>query len=721
MKFDIITIGDFRFPGGTSTAIAAETAILAKAGYRVGLISTAGPVLKFPHPIHSEIRQVLDDGHATLIAADQPVECALCLLHHPQVFGQWPHKNWQVKAAQTLLVVHHPLRDSTGKRFYDWQQIDTTVSDMFGPVNWAPVGPKVRQQFAGMDAPNLHPQDWTNVIEPEKWQVPRAGFMSAQPVIGRHSRPDILKWPDTKKAFLQVYPDDPHFDVKLMGYGDKLAELVGKTPDNWQILPFNGMKPREFLASIDFFVYYHHPHWVEAYGRSILEAMASGAVPVLHPHFRPLFGEGAIYAVPEMAQQAIRNLHKSPKLFLAQSARGIAVAKDIAGPQVLISRVQKLIGAPVRKREHVSKPVQKPKVMFFTSNGVGMGHLTRSLAVARRLPNIVEPVFLTLSKAFGLVEEAGIHAEYLPFHKVTKTNNDEWNNHLSHEIHAAISFHQPDVFVFDGNVPYSGLLAALDKFPAIWRVWMRRGMWAPGAGANHIGREKKFHAVIEPGEIAGKWDRGLTISHRDKTYGVGPIRLLEPDEILGRAAARREIGLSKNGTAVLVQLGSGNNFDMGKMRDFVLEKLLATPDVSVVWADWLIGDQTVDLPDQVIRLQQFPLSKLFKAFDFSIGAVGYNSYHEVLHTGLPTLFVPNQNPQQDEQHLRAKYAALKGMARMAYSDDLNAANAGLNDLLDTEIRKEMTHQCILHQQNNGAVEAARYLAEMALTRRQIQR
>jgi len=505
-----------------------------------------------------------------------------------------------------------------------------------------------------------------------------------------------------------------------MGFGGALNDVVGDIPTNWQVTPFNHTPPSKFLATIDFFVYYHHPDWVEAYGRSIIEAMAAGCVPVLHPRFRDLFGDGAIYALPANVLQTVQHLHQSPNRFIAQSTRSTAVAEEIAGPKILLERVANLIGGPKRRREtQTARLIKKPKIMFFTSNGVGMGHLTRSLAVARRLPDTVEPVFLTLSKAFDLVRQEGIHAEYLPFHKSTCTEINVWNSHLRREVQAAIAFHRPDVFVFDGNVPYFGMLDALENFPALWRVWMRRGMWAPGSGQIEISRQGKFHAVIEPADIAGNWDRGLTQSNRDKTYPVAPIRYLRDSEILGRAAARRELGLAAKGVAVLLQLGSGNNFDLTRIRNHILDRLLAEPDLQVVCADWLIGDQISDLPEKVIRIQKFPLSKLFKAFDFSVGAVGYNSFHEVIHAELPTLFIPNQNPQQDEQHLRAKYATLKGMAKYALSGDPYRADAALDDLLNPDMRTEMRAACAKETRANGANEAARYLSEMALTRRQI--
>ena len=47
------------------------------------------------------------------------------------------------------------------------------------------------------------------------------------------------------------------------------------------------------------------------------------------------------------------------------------------------------------------------RILFTTSNGTGLGHLTRSMAIARRLGDEVEPLFLTLSAAAPVVERMG--------------------------------------------------------------------------------------------------------------------------------------------------------------------------------------------------------------------------------------------------------------------------------------------------------------------------
>ena len=82
-------------------------------------------------------------------------------------------------------------------------------------------------------------------------------------------------------------------------------------------------------------------------------------------------------------------------------------------------------------------------------NGVGMGHLTRLLAVARRLPGSVEPIFLTMSQAVEVVERYGFHAEYLPYHAYYGGDPDYWNRGLLARLQTMVGFYDPRVILFD--------------------------------------------------------------------------------------------------------------------------------------------------------------------------------------------------------------------------------------------------------------------------------
>lgn len=717
--YDIVLLSDFRFPGGTSSAIAEEIKANAAAGYRVGLIHLEAPNLTFPFPINAKIRTLIDQRSAELVEPDERVNARLALVHNPYVMSHLPLRPLQVCAEQRLLVVQHPPFAGDGTPAYDLGRVRLHAEDaLAGEVLWAPVGPLVRAQFDRIaDAPKLTPQDWYNVVDPALWSNGRKP--SNRPVIGRHSRPDRRKWPDTREETLAAYPDDPRFAIKVLGAAPFLVDLLGGYPRNWMAWRFGTFPPEHFLSTIDFFVYYHSHQWVEAFGCTIAEAMASKAVVILPPHFEVLFGDAACYVPPSGVAEQVLNLHADRAAYYRQAERGRELVEAKFSPAAHVRRVEQLIGAP--RAPHVavgrtpftvpSAPRASRRVLFIASNGIGMGHLTRLLAIARRCPPSLQPIFATMSQGLRVVHEMGFLAEYLPDHRYLECDIYQWNKYLCQEIDELISFYDASVVVFDCNCPYQGLIDAIGHNPAVWFLWCRRGMWRRGAGAKFIERERFFDAVLEPRDLAGAFDAGLTAQSRARTRIVDPIVLLDQREILPRAVARRELGLDLEKPAVLIQLGSGNNYDYESVRRLVLRELAGRKNLQVVVAEWLMSNQSPDVPPRVLRLRRFPLARWFGAFDAAISAVGYNSYHELIFAGVPTLFIPNENPLQDDQLGRARYADRHGLGFCLRAQEVYRLKAVLNRLLDPAEQASIRARCAALGMTNGAAEAALMVSE----------
>ena len=521
---------------------------------------------------------------------------------------------------------------------------------------------------------------------------------------------------------------------------------MGAYPRNWQVYGFNAMPAERFLGTIDFFVYFHHPRWVEAFGRTIIEAMASGALVILAPQFRALFEDAAIYAQPHEAPDLVQSYRASPQRFREQIERGWSAVRARFSHAAYLRRLRALIGPPAPATASVPAasldppgptiasepqalvdspaPTGRPaiaraplRVLLVSSNGVGVGHLTRMLAIARRCPAPLEPVFLTFSQAVRVVREQGFLAEYLPFHTYLRCDIGRWNEFLREELGELISFYDPRVLVFDGHVPYGGLLGALGDHPQVISIWCRRGMWGAGKGAETIQREGQFDAVIEPGDLAQAFDRGLTTQHRERTRPVGPIRLLDPCDMLGRDEARRALNLRPDGLAALVLLGAGNNYDYAPVRKVVLGRLERAGNVQIVAAEWLIAAQPAALPEQITRLADYPISRYLAAFDLAVSAVGYNSFHELLFAAVPTIFVPNENPQQDDQLARAAFAEFQGLGLCVRRGAVYRLGPAIDRLLDPEVRASIRARCATLAAPNGALEAARIIEEMAYARR----
>jgi Glycosyltransferase family 28 C-terminal domain len=326
-------------------------------------------------------------------------------------------------------------------------------------------------------------------------------------------------------------------------------------------------------------------------------------------------------------------------------------------------------------------------------------------------------VFLTLSQAIRIVREQGLLAEYLPYHRLLDCDIQQWNLCLREEIGELIGFYDPPVLVFDGNVPYQGLIDALRDHPDVWSVWCRRGMWKPGRGKEAVAREGHFDAVVEPRDLAGRLDRGLTAQNRSRTRVVDPIRLLDAGDLLSRRQARRALGIGSGRPAVLLQLGSGNNYDYTALRRSALALLEERYDADVSMAEWPIAERPPELPEGVRAISAFPLSRYLRAFDLVISAVGYNSFHELLLAGVPTIFVPNEHPQQDDQLARALFVEHHDLGACVRVREVYRLSACIERLLAPGERRRIARRCAALERSNGAVEMARLIEEMAYSRK----
>ena len=113
-RYDVAVLADLRFPGGTSAALAEELKAAAAGGYRTAILPLKGPVLRRPHPMHPEIAALIAAGSAELVDPVEEVECGLLLVHHPQLLTHAPQAPLRLRAAERLIVAHHPPFDAEG-------------------------------------------------------------------------------------------------------------------------------------------------------------------------------------------------------------------------------------------------------------------------------------------------------------------------------------------------------------------------------------------------------------------------------------------------------------------------------------------------------------------------------------------------------------------------------------------------------------------------------
>jgi hypothetical protein len=353
--FDVINLTDCRLPGGTSASVGEEIRAQSSAGFRTGLLHVPSRLTEPGHPFSEHLASCIDEGLAELIVGHRSdLEAKLLVIRHPSVFAEIPDDLPRVSADRQLMVANQTPTDRSGRhRFYEPTTVAANLERAFGEeVLWAPIGPEVRDSLAGRTGGlPLADEDWVNVIDVPSWAADRSRPAGHQPIIGRHGRDSWQKWPDNSRDLLAAYPASARVDVRILGGSETAERIIGGRPDNWEVLPFGSVPPRRFLAEIDFFVYFPHPDWVEAFGRTILEALASGAVAVLPDRFARLFGDACTYRDPAEVVATVSHLYDDWDAYVARSAVAMEVAAERFSYATHVRRLRALLGEPTSKRE----------------------------------------------------------------------------------------------------------------------------------------------------------------------------------------------------------------------------------------------------------------------------------------------------------------------------------------------------------------------------------
>lgn len=349
--------------------------------------------------------------------------------------------------------------------------------------------------------------------------------------------------------------------------------------------------------------------------------------------------------------------------------------------------------------------------LFITSNGFGLGHVTRCMAIAKRLPADIKPIIFTLSEALPIVRRQGFFAEY--FASRDTETADQWNGRLRRRLGSVFAEYDPAVVIFDGTHPYRGMREAFAADPSRTYVWSRRGMWRPGGGESNLTFTPSFDAVIEPGEFAHEVDRGLTTRHREGVTMVDPILFCDREDLLSREEAELELDLEPGGVNVLIQPGWENDAYTPTGTKFVERLRREGEQVQIVVAQSPLRSRSVPLPAGLKTVATYPLARVYRAFDLCVSGAGYNIFHEVVGYGIPALFIPNAGTPLDDQVARTRYAQEQGVARSWEDGAEESLEQHLSVLLDRAARDRMRARADALSFGNGAAAAAARIVELA--------
>lgn len=394
-------------------------------------------------------------------------------------------------------------------------------------------------------------------------------------------------------------------------------------------------------------------------------AIAGGIVIVLRPStLNHLLPGGGAHA--ELRRDVTRLMEQVQSLDDRGRMRADRVTKAIADERAkesrheyhmnqAIARIEDQVRqSSMREYMNLNVPVdlECDTVLFVTSNGAGLGHLTRSLAIMKHLPEHFRAELLTLSTAYEMLEKKGVPVHYFPSAEKENKSPADWNLEFGRFIKSFLNELRPRVVVFDGTWVYPALTEGCRMLGA-HLIWMQRGCWREDVDAKSPQRHAAARVcdeVIIPGDFG--CDEEVDVGPHVKVTKTSPIVLTESDQKLTRDEACDALGLSPHKRYFLVNLGGGAIFDGHEALEAIRDALEAFPDdwAAAVCRSPLSAD---DLPDAVISVEAYPVARYFAAFEFAVTAAGYNSVQENVALGMPMILVPNSRTITDDQMRRA--------------------------------------------------------------------
>ena len=359
--------------------------------------------------------------------------------------------------------------------------------------------------------------------------------------------------------------------------------------------------------------------------------------------------------------------------------------------------------------------MDKPTIILATSNGIGMGHLTRATAVAEELKKVARPILVSVAGGIAEIPSiTGIPCEYIPGKTRRWMPAHRWDRYFRDRLIAIADETGASVISFDGVVPYPGFIATKLKRPDLTIVWVRRGLWQKNLLRFALPFQSRLvDLIIEPGDIARSYDHGPTSARNDATL-TSPVSLYSKATALSREDARKVLGLDTNRPAVLVQLGTGDS-DMNEKMRAALTGLIGWDGLQVVLTKNPVdadGDSLIPEGLDIKVQRYFPLAHVLAAFDGAIAATGYNSVHELLPAQIPTVLVSNIRGT-DDQDARAKWCHDHGYALRADHANLVDITKTVAKLSDATVRESLRRKCSELSDTSGGAQIAQILLSLA--------
>ena len=173
----------------------------------------------------------------------------------------------------------------------------------------------------------------------------------------------------------------------------------------------------------------------------------------------------------------------------------------------------------------------------------------------------------------------------------------------------------------------------------------------------------------------------------------------------------------REGFIVFVAFGSGGDRRYRRFLDVVFAYAARFPDwtLAVLRPPYYDGHLPVSHGNRVVSFSYFPLAEAWRAFDAAITAMGNNTTTELLHNGVPSIFLPL--PGTEDDHLaRAARIRDADAGIILETDSKDRVLPAFEALADPATRHRIAANAARLVPDNGAERAAAMLLDWLETR-----
>lgn len=686
-SFDIVLMSDITIAGDLDLRIAQQARCYANAGYSVGLLH-APSRWSSPHAA-AEVQSCLLDRVADVVDLSEQAKAKLLLIHSPEAISALPDRFRSIHIDRTL-VIQSCIPGS------DLESREWLLASFFGELSWAPTNKWIREALtAKHPAGRIESMDWRPIGDVQRIP-PRTG-----------DRAVTVGW------LLDVPGDASPGAARNPAYRQCVfgAAAGGVSSDAWPTLDLNLIPARKVLNRIDVLAYFPTSEAPELPDATLVQAMALGKAVVTTTPLRQQYGKGPIYCPVEDREAAIEKVSLAEQLAAARRA-STRCARERFSAEFHLEALARLIGPPRALPSQMGRAPTRRRAVFVASDGDGLAHVTRSLAIARRLHDRADVAFVTTAQAADVIESCGYTAEYIPSSLDTETDPAIWDAWFGVELRTLLESINPSLIVFDGSQPTNGLVRAAGGLSGCRLAWIRERTANENVGPS-ASHDNSWYAdlVIEPGELADVNDE-ITITTspwRSGTTAVQPVHLVDGNELLSREAAAAALGLDAKKPAALLHLEPGTGRRTLSVTERALTELQQFSDLQIAVLE-AYGLPTSLWPE-VVTVHGYPVSQYHRAFDFSIRSADYNTFHEVIAHELPTIFVADDPSTTD--YRRAMSAEKLGVGLCLREGGSLLLAEMIKALMSEPARAYIRQNCRRIRRENGAYEAANALAALA--------